>query len=192
MPSPLTSYKHTRRNTMANMHKISTRDKVRGIIIPEPNYDELAWGAEPAGAAYGAISEFDADGELVSVTIPEERFVPFAKPGLRVEQHQLYTVKAMGPAGNLTQLPMEKQINNHVASPDDYVGIKYYERKGFVIFFDYAKARGVFCPTKNCWAEWNDKNAGFCHPVHQKITKPDQGPGRFGADATTTASQYQL
>jgi hypothetical protein len=98
----------------------------------------------------------------------------------------------MGPSGNLTQLPMENQINNHVASPQDNVGIKFYERKGFVVFYDFEKNKGVFCPTKNCWAEWNDKMQGFCCAVHRDITKPHNDPGRFGLGATTTESTYRI
>ncbi len=175
-------------------YKVTTREtdgkKLRGVVLPEPNMDALPWGADTPAAAYLAESELEEDGTVISTTIPTERFVPFSKPGLRVESDQLVTVKAMGPGGNLVQLPMENQINNHVASPSDHVGVKYYERKGFTIFFDFLTGVGVFCPTKNCWAEWNKKNTGYCTDVHKAITNPDTGPGKFGAGATTTDTNY--
>ncbi len=177
---------------MAKNYTVTTRDKVRGILLPPPNMDALPWGAPPSSAAYGAINVLADDGTVLSTEIPEERFLPFSKPGLRVASDQLVTVKAMGPAGNVAQLPMEKQINNHVASPEDYVGIRYYERKGFTVFFDYEKGKGAFCPTKNCHAEWNDKFEGFCCAPHKAITQPNNSAGRFGEGATTTASTYRV
>ena len=171
--------------------EIEGKGKVRGIVLPEPDMTKLPWGAPPSSAAYLAESELEEDGTVITTTIPEKRFFPFSKAGLRVEADQLYTVKAMKPGGEVTQLPMERQINNHVASPADHVGIKYYERKGFTIFFDFEEGKGSFCPTKNCWAEWNDKNQGFCCEPHRAITKPDNGPGKFGQGATTTDSIYR-
>jgi len=173
--------------------KVSTREidgeKVRGIVLPDVDLDAIDF---IPSAAYGAESELedpnDSKSRVVDATVPEKRFVPFHRPGLRVETKALYTVKAIDPGGVLVQLPMEDQINNHVASPDDFVGLTGFIRQGFTVLYDLQKGKGLYCPTWGCWAEWNDSNQGFCTGVHLEITKPNRKVTGFSEGATTSQS----
>lgn len=165
---------------MADKYKV-TKD---GITLP--NVDREMYPTP--SAAFGAVVETDDDGRVLSVELPEDRFFPFAKPGGRVKHDVLYTVKAMKPSGVVVQLPLEDQINNHVASPENMVGIMPYVRKDFIMFWDMAKMKGDFCPTKDCFAKWNDEFAGFCDPSHKQITAPRGESLGFGEGATTSKS----
>lgn len=144
--------------------------------------------------AYGAKTKFDKDGNVTAVTLPSKgkRILKFAKPGGRVGAKRLYTVKAEKANGSVVQVPMEGQINNNVASPENFIGLRHYEKRGMNIFFDYDTGRGAFCPTLDCWAKWNDQFAGFCCPAHREITAPeaDSSGGAFGQGATTSRNVW--
>lgn len=147
--------------------------------------------AEPVLGAYGVEFDKDDDGQPIadSVRYPGEGdtfTVPFAPPGRKVEHKVIYTVKALSPDGVLVQLPLEEQINNHVASPEDFVGLRFYTRKGFNLFWDFEQRLGVFCPTRDCWAKWNIQFDGACSPQHKAITIPTKAPGKFSDGATTS------
>lgn len=147
----------------------------------------------PSTAAFGVSFDLDDDGKVIedSVHYPEDMSMvelAFAPPGRRVEHKVIYTVKAIGPDGTIVQLPLEEQINNHVASPEDFVGLRFYTRKGFRLLWDFEQSKGVFCPTRDCYAAWNDEFSGTCSPQHEKITVPKQSPGRFSDGATTSRS----
>lgn len=165
---------------MAGKYKVTKE----GIILP--NVDRELFPTP--SAAFGAVVKHDKDGRVLSVELEEDRLFPFHKPGGRVKHDVLYTVKAMKPSGAVVQLPLEDQINNHVASPENMVGIMPYVRKDFVMFWDMAKNKGEMCPTKDCWAKWNDKFTGFCHPDHLAITSPQGNSLGFGEGATTSKS----
>ncbi len=160
--------------------------KVTKDGVTLPNVDRERY-PNPS-AAFGAVATLDDDKRVVSVELEEDRFFPFSKPALRVKHDVLYTVKAMKPTGVVVQLPLEDQINNQVASPENMVGVMPYVRKDYILFWDMATGKGVFCPTKDCFAKWNDKFAGFCHPSHQAITKPEGNSLGFGEGATTSRS----
>ena len=155
-----------------------------GVTLPNIDREEFPMPS----AAFGAVVEVDKEGRVLSVELEEDRFFPFSKPGSRVKHDVLYTVKAMKPSGVVVQLPMEDQINNHVASPENLVGLAPYVRKDFILFWDTKKGKGVFCPTKDCFAKWDDKFTGFCHPEHQAITAPVGETLGFGEGATTSRS----
>lgn len=147
----------------------------------------------PQASTFGVEFDVDEDGKVIedSVRYPEDGDsieLKFAEPGARVEHKVIFTVKAINPHGVIVQLPLENQINNHVASPDDFVGLRFYTRKGFVLLWDFENARGVFCPTRDCHAAWNDEFSGTCSPEHEAITVPKQTPGRFSDGATTSRS----
>lgn len=165
--------------------------EVRGVILPDVDREKLgfqipsaAWGAKPVYEIPG-----DPTSRVVDAIVPTNRFVPFDKPGREVAAKAIYTVKAHHLNGRLTQIPLEDQINNNVASPETFVGLQPYVRKGVTFFFDMANGKGLFCPTQNCWAEWNDEFRGFCSEYHRGITDPEEAKGRsgFGLDATTSA-----
>ena len=88
--------------------------------------------------------------------------------------------------GTLIQLPLEGQINNNVASPENAIGLRGYDRKGTFVFFNYDTHEGAFCPTWGCWAKWDKKNDGYCSERHAAITKPKSTAGAFGSGATTS------
>ncbi len=155
-----------------------------GITLPNVNREDYP---TPSGA-YGAVSTLDDNGNVLSVELEEDRVMLFDKPAKRVKHDVLYTVKAMKPSGAVVQLPLEDQINNQVASPENLVGVMPYVRKGFILFWDTAKGKGVFCPTKDCFAKWNYKIAGFCDPSHLAITAPEGKNLGFGEGATTSRS----
>ncbi len=138
-------------------------------------------------SAFGADVDLDSDGQAQSVVLAEKRFLPFTKPGARVATKRLYTVKAEKPDGTVIQVPLENQINNNVAAPDMFVGLQHYTRRGTNVFFDLETGKGAFCPTWDCWAEWNDKLNGFCCDAHMQITKPTKQAGAFDEGATTSS-----
>lgn len=162
--------------------KTKTVDGQKGIVL-HPVDEELY---ELPSSAFGAVVEHDKDDRVLKVELPEERFVPFNKPGARVGAKRLYTVKGMKADGTLIQIPLEDQINNNVASPADAVGLRGYVRRGIDVFYDFDTGEGAYCPTWDCWAEWNGKLDGFCTDAHREITKGAEGSGPFGQGATTS------
>jgi hypothetical protein len=149
--------------------KVTTRDGVRGVIAPDvilDDIDHIPSSAYQAEVTYEDPT--DPKSRVVDAVVPTKRFVPFQKPGMRLENKALYTVKAFDPGGVLVQLPLEDQINNQIASPQDFVGLTHYERKEYTILFDRNKRKGLFCPTWGCYAEWDDKIDGFCNHVAER------------------------
>ncbi len=147
----------------------------------------------PSVSAVGVEFDLDSDGRPNTDTVryPGEGdtiTLKFAEPGRPVEHKVIYTVKAISPDGVLVQLPLEEQINNHVASPEDFVGLRFYTRKGFTVLWDFEHRLGVYCPTRDCWAKWNDSFDGACSPQHKAITIPTKEPGKFSDGATTSRS----
>ena len=163
--------------------KVVEQDGQRGLILPDVDAEDFDM---PTSAAYQAEVELADDDQILSVKVPTKRFVPFAKPGLRVEADRLYTVKAVTPSGMLVQIPLEDQINNQKAAPSMALGLAVYSIKGFLIYYDITSQVGAWCPTKNCWAEWNAKYAGFCVPAHRAITKPEAPVSGFSLNPTTS------
>lgn len=168
---------------MATWTNLKQGDK-EGILLPD--IDRMNFPHEPT-AAYGSTTKKARDGSNLDTDVPEKRFVPYAEPDARIEAKAIYTVKAMSPDGVLVQLPLEDQINNNVASPETFVGVQAYVRKGFTLFFDTATGKGAFCPTWGCWAKWNADNRGFCTPRHAQITRPEASQNGFSMAATTSA-----
>lgn len=162
--------------------KTKTKDGVKGIALRVIDRDEYEFPA----AAYGSETEHDKDGRPAKVDVPEERFLPFAAPGGRVGAKRLYTIKGEKADGSVIQIPLELQINNNVASPENAVGLRAYDRRGINVFYDYETGEGAFCPTWDCWAAWNPKLEGFCTEAHKEITKPNREGGAFGQGATTS------
>jgi hypothetical protein len=164
--------------------------KVRGVVLPDVDTD--AFNHIPS-TAIGSVAvredESDVRSRIVDAEVPKGRFLPFDRPGRRIETKAIYTVKAHTPDGRLVQLPLEDQINNQIASPENFVGLQYYVRKGFEVFIDFATGKALFCPTWGCYAEWNDKYHGFCSEAHQAVTKPEAGKeaSGFSLGATTSA-----
>lgn len=167
--------------------KVTTREidgeKVRGIVLPNVDQSELDF--KPS-AAYGSEVVRDTDGTVLDVIVPEDRFVPFAKPGGRIDSKRLLTVKAHTPAGVLVQIPLEDQINNQIASPETALGLQPYIRKGFTVYYDPTDQSLAFCGARDCWAEPVKKLIHFCSPAHKDLTRPSDDPGKFGEGATTS------
>lgn len=163
--------------------KVITRDGQRGIVLPDVVREDL--DRDPT-AAFGSVVE---DGEWKSV--PKDRFVPFAKPGGRLEAKRMYTIKAHSPDGVLRQIPLEGQINNHTASPDTGLGLQLYIRRGYVVYWDPADHSTAFCPTWGCFAEANKKFNNFCTPEHKEISQPEQDRQGFSLNPTTTSSSMR-
>jgi hypothetical protein len=147
--------------------------------------------SNPSTAAFGVVSGAGSDedgGEWIDkegTTLT----LPFDKPGKSLPGKQLYTIKAIDPSGVLVQLPWENQINNNIASPGDALGLRFYERKGFTLLFDFKTETGTYCPTLDCWAAWGEFG-GFCSALHRNITSPSASRegSIFEANATTTSS----
>jgi hypothetical protein len=166
--------------------KTVKKDGVEFLVLPAIDRERH----ELPSTAYGAEVEHDKDGRPISVALPEDYAVPFAPAGKEVAFKRLYTIKAVKPDGTLVQIPFEDQINNNVASPENAIGLRGYQRKGFHILFDFETHEGAMCPTWDCWAKWDSKLHGFCSEKHMAITKPkdDAAGSRFGQNATTSAS----
>lgn len=162
--------------------KVVTEDGKKGVELRTIDR-ELH---ENPATAYGAESKHDKDGNVIETTVPEKRVIPFADPGKRTGSKRLYTIKAEKRDGTLIQIPLEDQINNNVASPENAIGLQLYARRGINVFFDFETGEGAFCPTWDCWAQWNSKLDGFCSEEHRHITKGNEEEGRFGSGATTS------
>jgi hypothetical protein len=158
-------------------------DGAKGVSLREIDRDRYPLPQ----SAFGADVTLDDDKKAIAVEIPEERFMAFDKPGKRIAAKRLYTVKGEKPDGSVTQIPLEGQINNNLAAPDMFIGLQFYTRKGFNVFFDLETGVGAFCPTWDCWAEWNKDINGFCSEAHRNITKPEKAEGPFEAQSTTSA-----
>jgi hypothetical protein len=141
---------------------------------------------ELPSSAFEAEVEHDNDGNPKIVELAEERKIMFAQPGRPVRHDVLYTVKAVKPDGTIIQIPLEDQINNQIASPENVIGLQGAVRKGYLVLWDFGTNKGVFCPTKDCWAKWNDDISGFCSTDHRNITSPEGNVGGFGEGATTS------
>lgn len=163
---------------------VKTRDKQKGIVLREIDR-ELH---ELPASAYGSVTQHDHDDKPISVELQEERFLPFNAPAGRVAAKRLYTVKAEKADGAVIQIPLEDQINNNIASPQNAIGLQGYARRGVNVWFDFETGEAAFCPTWDCWAQWNQKYDGFCSPEHKEITKGDDSGERntFGGAATTS------
>jgi len=160
-------------------------DGVKGIVLREIDRELV----ELPTSAFGADVTIDDDDRPIAVEIGDERFLPFAKPGKRVAAKRLYTVVGEKPDGTVVQIPLEGQINNNLAAPDMFIGLQFYTRKGFNVFFDLETGIGAVCPTWDCWAEWNKAKDmdGFCCEAHREITAPKKSQGAFEQDSTTSS-----
>ena len=108
---------------------------------------------------------------------PDGRKVPFKNmktmKALQVDPDGMIT-------GNVVQLPWEQTVNNGVAgNPEDQIGLKKYERKGFV-FCVNEDGSPIF---STLWDDWSEYD-----PVYEaKIRASYQGEaGKFGTRATTS------
>lgn len=167
--------------------KVSTREidgkKVRGIVLPDMNLDDLNF---LPGVAFMGENTHDEEGRLTDVTVPKDRFFPFAEPGRRIEQKRLFMVKAHHTGGFITQVPMEDQINNHKASPSTGLGLQVYIQKGFLCYWDPADGATAFCSAWGCYAEAKPEFRGqFCCAQHLDQTIASTEGAGFGAGATT-------
>jgi len=157
-------------------------DGVKGIVLRDVDREIY----ELPESAFGAEVELDKDGKAIKVDLLEERFLPFTAPGARLEAKRLYTVKGEKTDGTVVQIPLEPQINNNIAAPDMFIGLQFYTRKGYNVFFDLETGVSAHCPTWGCWAEWNPEFGGFCCAQHREITQPESNAGQFGEGATTS------
>lgn len=162
--------------------KTTTQDGVKGIVLREIDRELY----ELPASAFGSVTEHDKDGNAQEVAVPEARFLPFNEAGKRVANKRLYTVIAEKPDGTVVQIPLENQINNNIAAPDMFIGLQFYSRKGFNVFFDLETGKGAVCPTWDCWAAWDDKLDGFCCEAHRQITRPTKEAGSFEQNSTTS------
>jgi len=162
--------------------KEKTIDGVKGIVLRDVDRELY----ELPDSAFGAEVEHDHDGKPIKVELAEKRFLPFAPAGARVEAKRLYTVKAEKTDGTVVQIPLEPQINNNIAAPDMFIGLQFYTRKGYNVFFDLETGVSAHCPTWGCWAKWDPKYEGFCTEAHYQITVPTKSEGQFGQNTTTS------
>jgi len=108
---------------------------------------------------------------------PDGRKVPFKNmktmKALQVDPDGIIT-------GNVVQLPWEQTVNNGVAGePQDQIGLKKYERKGF-IFCVNEDGTPIF---STLWDDWSEYDAAY----EAKIRNSYQGEaGKFGTRATTS------
>jgi len=108
---------------------------------------------------------------------PDGRKVPFKNmktmKALQVDPDGMIT-------GNVVQLPWEQTVNNGVAGePQDQIGLKKYERKGF-IFCVNEDGTPIF---STLWDDWSEYDAAY----EAKVRSSYQGEaGKFGTRATTS------
>jgi len=120
----------------------------------------------------GITLKFTAQGKY-----PDGRKVPFKNmknmKALQVDPDGMIT-------GNVVQLPWEATVNNGVAGdPNDQIGLKKYERKGFILCQD-SDGTPLF---STLWDDWSEYDAEY----ESKKRKAFQGEaGKFGANATTS------
>lgn len=123
--------------------------------------------------------------------LPWGRELTFTEPGAERRLKNIFTVKAFDPDGTLVQLPVADQINNNVASPENMLGLRIYEKKGFDVLWDHARGVGAYCPMGDCFAEWNPQFGGYCSTEHRKSMDIRDNPGRFGGEVTSTRTAYR-
>lgn len=162
--------------------KVTKKDGEQGITLRTVDRELV----DMPTSAYDSYTEHDSDGRPLRVDLAEERFLPFAKSGGRVAAKRLYTVKGEKADGTVIQIPLEDQINNNIASPQNAIGLQHYSRRGINVFFDFETGEAAFCPTWDCWAQWNKEFDGFCCEAHRDITKGSETEGAFGQGATTS------
>lgn len=108
--------------------------------------------------------------------------------GRKVPFKNLKTIKALqvdadgNITGNVVQLPWELTVNNGVAGDEsDQIGLKKYERKGFVLLIDEA-GEPIY---STLWDDWSKYDASYENKIRNKFKGE---PGKFGMNATTSAS----
>jgi len=170
------------------MQDVEYTEEGDGIVLPAVDREEF----ELPASAYGAKVKHDKDGNATAVTLPKDRVLKFAKPGGRVSGKRLYTIKAIKPDGAVIQIPLEPQINNNVASPENALGAQFYSRKGYQVLLDIATGEVVFCPTADCWAASNPQHGKFCCEAHKALTAPEAPDSGFSANATTSANTWRI
>lgn len=170
------------------MENFERTEDGKGVVLPDVDLERYP---EPT-TAYGAKVDLDEEGKVLSVKLPKERTLMFDKPGRRLETKRLVTIKAHHPNGSIQQLPLEGQINNQIASPSDFVGLRGHLRKGYVVFFDFDRGVPAFCKTWGCYAEAQIETGGFCTPEHKNVTAPEEEAGQFGAASTGSDSYRRL
>ncbi len=148
---------------------------------------------KPSAAAFGTESTLDEEGRVLETKWKDSKgntvALPFTEPGQATNNRNLYTVKAISPDGVLVQLPLENQINNNTASPEDLVGLRLYQRKGYTILFDMTLFRGVYCPAADCWAPWLDEHRGACSGLHERqLNAQKDNAGNFSQGVTTSST----
>ena len=82
--------------------------------------------------------------------------------------------------GNVSQLPWEATVNNGVSgNPEDQIGLKKYERKGFILLVE-SDGTPIY---STLWDDWAEYDAEY----EAKIRHRNQGEsGKFGQNATTS------
>ncbi len=158
----------------------------------------------PGPTALGVNAKVDSDGRIASVAwakTGDEIELPFDKPfpqrsPMELQQAgikflKLYTVKAIKPDGTMVQIPLDDQVNNGAGAPGQLVNLTMHRAKGYNLLFDFESRTGVYCPTGNCYAPWDNAFEGFCCAEHRKLSKPESNPGRFGEGATTSQSAWR-
>ena len=132
-------------------------------------------------AAYSFEQEFMLDEEML-------KNLPFQAPGRPIPAKGLYTIKAIKPNGVLSQLPFEPQIQNTAGGEiEDAIGLRRYQRKGYLILMDFQTLQPVYCAAAECWAK--AKPGGFCTDAHRQITMPSESKeskGMLEAGVTTS------
>jgi len=108
--------------------------------------------------------------------------------GRKVPFKNMKTIKALQVdadgqlTGNVVQLPWELTVNNGVAGDEsDQIGLKKYERKGFVLLIDEA-GEPIY---STLWDEWSKYDAAYDKKIRNRFRGE---PGKFSMNATTSAS----
>lgn len=163
----------------------------------------MSYLAEPVGEITGNV-----DTQAFRINEDRTKGLMFDVPARRLEQGRaLRTIKHLKPNGVLGQIPFEGQINNTAAGDmSDAIGVKKYQRKGSIIFFDFDNAQPVYCMARNCFAaamipelveeypqHANVVGSGYCSYDHMVFTEPNlarrSGNGMFEGGVTTTRSR---
>lgn len=143
--------------------------------IPNPAAGQSAmWG--PTAFASSPVGDITHTYDTQEFTVDEDKvaYLYFTPPGLPLPKKKLYCVKAFKPDGTFVQLPFEEQIQNTAGSGrDDAIGLRRYQNKGFVILFDFAELRPVYCAAWDCFAQ-AQPDRDFCSPAHGAATLPNQ------------------
>ena len=164
------------------------------------NIGPMSYLAQPEGEITGSV-----DTQTFSIKEKLLEGLIFEQPGRRLEAgRSLRTVKALKPNGILAQLPFEMQINNGASGEvADAIGLRYYARKGFLIFMDIDNLQPVYCFARNCHAaamveklagvypeNINVIGSGYCTYDHMVFTEPSLGreASGFSIGATTSRS----